>query len=124
YSPAYAVINRLQDVLYFSAGLERYFSPVEGDPSTKRNIVEMARKSMQRDLRAAIHQAIRYEKTVTKDKVEVRDNGSSHFVRLMVEPWETSLVEETLYLVVLEKIDEAVSELALSLKGEVQESEV
>ncbi|MFL6760945.1 MAG: CheR family methyltransferase [Sphingomicrobium sp.] len=84
YGPAYVIIDTQHEVLHFSGRTGRFLEPVTGTASL--NLLTLVHRDLRLDLRSALHQAMEEQKRIEHLRVPVRDNGSSHFVNLIVEP--------------------------------------
>ena len=95
FAPAYVVVNKEGEVVYYSTRTGKYLEQAEGPPN--RDLVTMARKGLRLDLRAVLHRARETGETTTLDNVAVQVDGGSQLIRLTVMP----VVEdnEALYLV-------------------------
>lgn len=100
FAPAYVVVNKEGEVVYYSNRTGKYLEPAEGPPN--RDIMTMARKGLRLDLRAALHRAHETGETATLEDIPVQANGGSQLVRLTVTPVSES--NETLYIVLFEDL--------------------
>ncbi|MGD9508117.1 MAG: chemotaxis protein CheB [Geminicoccaceae bacterium] len=83
FAPAYVVINREGDVVHYSSRTGKYLEPPAGMPN--RQIVQMARKGLRPDLRAAIQQAMETRRQVVRSPVLVETNSHVQPISLTVE---------------------------------------
>lgn len=95
FAPAYVVVNKDGEIVYYSSRTGRYLQPAEGPPN--RDLLTMAQKDLRLDLRAALHRARETGETATTDDAAVPVNGERQRVRLTVMP--VSEAGETLYIV-------------------------
>jgi two-component system, chemotaxis family, CheB/CheR fusion protein len=95
FAPAYVVVNREGEVIYYSSRTGKYLEPAEGPPN--RDLVTMARKGLRLDLRAVLNRVRETGETATVDNISVQVNGGSQLVRLTVMPVTEG--GETLYIV-------------------------
>jgi two-component system, chemotaxis family, CheB/CheR fusion protein len=102
FAPAYVVVNKDGEVVYYSSRTGRYLEPAEGPPN--RDLVTMARKGLRLDLRTALHRARESGETTSVERVPVQVNGGSQLVKLTVLP--VSEGGETLYVVLFSDVDE------------------
>lgn len=100
FGPAYVVVNKEGEIVYYSGRTGRYLEPAAGPPN--RDLATMARKGLRLDLRTALHQARESSQIVRRENVMTQVNGGSAPVNLTVQP----IVEgnETLYLVVFNEV--------------------
>jgi two-component system CheB/CheR fusion protein len=95
YAPAYVVVNKENEVVYYSNRTGKYIEPAEGPPN--RDLVTMARKGLRLDLRAALHRTRELGETTTTENIPVEVDGGSQRIRLTVVPVTEG--SETLYIV-------------------------
>jgi two-component system, chemotaxis family, CheB/CheR fusion protein len=95
FAPAYVVVNKEGEVVYYSNRTGRYLEAAEGPPN--RDLVTMARKGLRLDLRAVLHQARETGAPATVDNVHLQVDGGSQLLSLTVVPVAEG--NETLYLV-------------------------
>ena len=95
YAPAYVVVNKEGEIVYYSNRTGKYLEAAEGPPN--RDLVTMARKGLRLDLRAALHRARETSETATIENIPVQVNGGSQPIRLTVVPVTEG--NETLYIV-------------------------
>jgi two-component system CheB/CheR fusion protein len=95
FAPAYVVVNKEGEVVYYSNRTGKYLEPAEGPPN--RDLVTMARKGLRLDLRAALHRARETAETTTIENIPVQVDGGSQLIRLTVLPVAEG--SETLYIV-------------------------
>ncbi len=95
FAPAYVVVNKEGDVVYYSSRTGKYLEPAEGPPN--RDLVTMARKGLRLDLRSVLHRTRETGETTTVDNIPVQVNGGSQLIRLTVMPVTED--SETLYIV-------------------------
>jgi two-component system CheB/CheR fusion protein len=100
FAPAYVVVNKEGEVVYYSSRTGKYLEPAEGPPN--RDLVTMARKGLRLDLRAALHRARETSETATLDNLPVQVNGGSQLIRLTVVPVTEG--NETLYIVLFSDV--------------------
>jgi two-component system, chemotaxis family, CheB/CheR fusion protein len=96
FAPAYVIVNRAGEALYFSAGTGKYLQAAPGPPT--RDVIAMARPGLRADLRAALQIAAQSGRQITRDRVAVQADGGVEFITLAVEP--ISEGSETAYGVV------------------------
>ena len=95
FAPAYVVVNKEGEVVYYSSRTGKYLEPAEGPPN--RDLIAMARKGLRPDLRAALHRTRETGEVTTLESLPVQVSGGSQLIRVTVMP----VVEgnETLYIV-------------------------
>ncbi len=84
YGPAYVIIDTQHEVLHFSGRTGRFLEPVSGAASL--NLLSLVHRDLRLDLRSALHTASEDKIRIEHLRIPVRDNGSSLFVNLFVEP--------------------------------------
>ena len=95
FAPAYVVVNKEGEVVYYSNRTGKYLEPAEGAPN--RDLITMARKGLRLDLRTALHRARETAESTTLENIPVQVNGGSQLIRLTVMPVTEG--RETLYTV-------------------------
>jgi two-component system, chemotaxis family, CheB/CheR fusion protein len=103
FAPAYVVVNKEGEVVYYSNRTGKYLEPAEGPPN--RDLITMARKGLRLDLRAALHRARESAETTTLENIPVQVNGGSQLIRLTVVPVTEG--GETLYIVLFSDVGQA-----------------
>jgi two-component system CheB/CheR fusion protein len=85
FSPAYVVVDEHCNVVYYSGRTGRFLEPPQGVPN--KQLLAMARKGLQLDLRAAMREAVEHGRTTTRDQIFV-DEGDDQVqpVSITVEP--------------------------------------
>jgi two-component system CheB/CheR fusion protein len=84
FAPAYVIVNRAGEALYFSAGTGKYLQAAPGPPT--RDIVAMARPGLRAELRAALQIATQSGRQVTRDRIAVQAEDRVELITLAVEP--------------------------------------
>jgi two-component system CheB/CheR fusion protein len=102
YIPVHVVVTAEGDLIYNSAGIERFFELPAGQFS--RQILSMARKGLRRALAASLHRAAKSGGRTVRDVV-VYTNDGRWKVRLSVEPLGIGF--ESDYLMVLSDLGPA-----------------
>ena len=105
YAPVSVLVNELGEMLYIHGGTGHYLQMASGEPGV--NILKMAREGLKRELTIALHQAARNKQPVVCPGLRVKTNGDYSAVNLTVLPVPaapSSVIEQTLYLVILEEI--------------------
>jgi len=103
FAPAYVVVNKEGEVVYYSNRTGKYLEPPEGPPS--RDLITMARRGLRLDLRAALHRARETGETATIENIPVEVNGDAQLIRLTVLPVTEG--NETLHIVLFSDIGPA-----------------
>lgn len=98
FAPAHVVVSGEGEIVYFSAGTDRYLQVPQGAPN--RQLLNMARRGLRLDLRAVLRQAIETGESAACDNVAL-DEGDDlvQAVNLRVEPLSEPVQGEALYLV-------------------------
>ncbi|HXR88358.1 MAG TPA: CheR family methyltransferase, partial [Stellaceae bacterium] len=107
FAPAYVVVNKEGEVVYYSNRTGKYLEPAEGPPN--RDLVTMARRGLRLDLRAALHRTRETGETTTLENIPVQVNGGAQLIRLTVLPVTEG--SGTLYIVLF-------NDLGLAAHGE------
>ena len=85
YSPTCVVVDEGRQILFSSGKTSDYLRIPEGNIST--NVIDMARRGLRLDLRAALHEAFRSRRTVEKGPVMLEmANGETHRITIVVRP--------------------------------------
>lgn len=84
FAPAYVVVNRNGDVVYYSPRTGKYLEAPAGLPS--RQLLALARKGLRLDLRAALQEAVETRRAVTHENIAVEIEDRVQLVNLAVEP--------------------------------------
>jgi len=79
-----ALVDEAGDILYLHGRTGLYLEPAPGEG--KMNVLQMAREGLQRELGVALHGARTRKTRVQRDGLEVRTNGHSVMVDLVVRP--------------------------------------
>lgn len=103
HAPPHVVVNAEGDVVYYSARTGRYLEPPQGAPS--RNLLNMARRGLRLDLRAALREAMTTRQTVLRENVVVDgEDDSSQLVTIIIEPLPDRGSGEPFYLVLFQPL--------------------
>lgn len=98
FAPAYVVVNRDGDVVYFSARTGKYVEPATGVPN--RQLLTMARRGLRLDLRTALRDAVESDRRVVREHLSVDgEDGRVQLVTLTIEPVVDQNLDDPLYLV-------------------------
>jgi len=85
HSPAYLVINRQNEIVRFSGGQTgRYLEPSAGAPTL--SLFGILRKSLRPIVRAAVEKAFASGQAVVNERVNIKIDGYSRAVTVIVEP--------------------------------------
>ena len=105
YAPAWVVIDRKGDAVYFSPRTGRYLEPAAGVPSS--NLVDMARKGLRLELRAAVHNAVKTGKAVVHPNLRLKVDGEVQRLNLVVRPLSElePEAESSLFMVVFQELE-------------------
>lgn len=102
YAPTCAVVDERYDILFTHGRTGRYLELPPGEPHL--NILKMARDELLRELRAALHRALKERTDVVRERVAVREDAGRRWVRLVVKPFRGAPPLETLFLVTFEDV--------------------
>ena len=84
HTPPCAIINKQGEVLYIHGRTGRYLEPPPGEASL--NIIRMAREGLRLKLTTAIRKAVARKTPVRSPGLQVRTNGETAIVDLLVNP--------------------------------------
>jgi two-component system CheB/CheR fusion protein len=84
YVPASVLINAELDVLYIHGRTGKYLEPAPGEASL--NLLRMAREGLRLELAAAVRKAFTQQTPVRYDGLQVKANGDTAVVNLVVRP--------------------------------------
>lgn len=84
YAPTYVLVDDQFDVLQFSERTGGFLEPVAG--SATLNLLNLVRRELRIDLRAALHAAAAERRRVQVDTADVTLNGAARRIELIVEP--------------------------------------
>jgi two-component system, chemotaxis family, CheB/CheR fusion protein len=85
YSPVHLVVDKHDQILRFSGGaVGHYLEPSAGAPSF--DLFEILRKALRPMVRSALHEARARKASVTRDDVQLRIDGKTRPVTVVVEP--------------------------------------
>jgi two-component system CheB/CheR fusion protein len=102
FAPACVIVNEKYDVVHFHGRTGRYLEAPPGAPDV--NIIRMARPGLRVELRTALHRAVSEHCTVVRENVQVRSNGGSQPINLVVRPVTEPGCGPALLMVVFEDI--------------------
>jgi two-component system CheB/CheR fusion protein len=102
YAPACVIIDENSNVIYFRGHTGRYLEAPPGAPDL--NIIRMARPGLRVELRTAIQKAARERRAVRQKDVDVRTNGGTQPINLIVRPVAERSDGRGLLMVVFEDI--------------------
>lgn len=115
YAPAAALISERGDILYLHGRTGRFLELSPGEATL--NIVKMAREGLHHYLATALYKAVTQQQQVNHSGLRVKTNGNFTAVNLTVLPVASAsqqetiggqpLMNQTLYLVVLEEVAES-----------------
>jgi len=102
YVPASVLINAGLDVLYIHGRTGKYLEPAPGEASL--NLLRMAREGLRLELAAAVRKAFTQQTPVRYDGLQVKANGDTAVVNLVVRPVTKPEAARGLLLVVFEDV--------------------
>jgi two-component system CheB/CheR fusion protein len=100
YVPASVLVNADMDVLYIHGRTGKYLEPASGEASL--NLMRMAREGLRVELAAAVRKAFTQQAPVRYDGLQVKTNGDTAAVNLVVRPVIKPEAARGLMLVVFE----------------------
>ena len=104
YSPAWVIVNRQGEAVYFSPRTGRFLEPPAGQPNV--DVVSMARKSLRLDLRTALHKAMKTNEAVVHSDISIASNGEMQRINLVVRP-VSELSDSGLFMIVFQELGPA-----------------
>jgi two-component system CheB/CheR fusion protein len=99
FATPFVLVNREGDILHVSGRTGRYLELPPGQ--VRASILDMAKRGLRMDLRAALHQAIQKKKEVVQENVVVEGDGGAHRrIDLVVRPLTEFPSSDPCYMVV------------------------
>jgi two-component system CheB/CheR fusion protein len=105
YVPASVLINADFDVLYIHGRTGKYLEPAAGDASL--NLLHMAREGLRMELPAAARKALTQQAPVRYEGLQVKSNGDTSVVNLIVQPVTKPEAARGLLMVIFEDVTPA-----------------
>lgn len=106
HAPAHVVVTTEGEITFYSSNTGRYLEAPRGAPN--RDLIDMARRELRIDLRAALRQSQKTLRPAMRQVLMLENEGHDGFlVEIVVEPLETSLSSEPLFLVLFKYLSEA-----------------
>ncbi len=106
HAPAHVVVTAEGEITFHSSNTGRYLEAPRGAPN--RDLIDTARRELRIDLRAALRQAQKSLRPATRQVMMLENEGHDGFlVEIVVEPLESSLSNEPLFLVLFKYLSEA-----------------
>jgi two-component system, chemotaxis family, CheB/CheR fusion protein len=102
YNPYCVLINDQYDVLYFYGKTGKYLVPANGE--ARLNISLMAREDLKIPLMTSIRQAMNKGKEVITKGIQIRNNGESNVINLIVRPLNEPESYKGIILIIFEEI--------------------
>ncbi len=96
-APASVVVNEKGDILYVHGDTGKFLRPAPGQPTL--NVFEMAKESVQVELRTAFQSAVTHRKDVVYREIMLRENGGVP-VTITVRPLAEKMAGQRLYIIV------------------------
>jgi two-component system CheB/CheR fusion protein len=100
YAPAAVLINRLNQVFYFSGPTMRFLDQPTGEPT--QDLMLLARDGLRTKLRAAIRKGLNENQPVSEKGIRMKRNGDEVSVTIHVRPLLTPRYPDGLLLVTFE----------------------
>ncbi len=115
YAPPSALINNVGDILYIHGRLGKYLELAPG--KAHMNIFDMARNSTKSTLNTAVQRAVKENKKVIFEKLELNDdNGNRYLFKLTVNPLKKPEQVKGLLIVSFEELKVQKSDEQLHIK--------
>ncbi|MHC4708402.1 MAG: PAS domain-containing protein, partial [Planctomycetota bacterium] len=105
FTPDCAIINAQCKVLYFHGRTGKYLEPASGEASL--NILHMAREGLRLELTNGIRKVITQKEAVRYEDLQVKTNGETSNVNLIVQPVTEPAALHGLIMVVFEDVTPA-----------------
>jgi two-component system CheB/CheR fusion protein len=105
YVPASVLIDAKFDVLYIHGRTGKYLELAAGD--ARLNLLHMARQGLRMELTAAARKALTLQAPVRYDGLQVKSNGDTSFVNLIVQPVMKPEAARGLLMVIFEDVTPA-----------------
>ncbi len=121
YTPACAFINADYEVLYVHGHTARYLELAPGEASL--NILRMAREELKPALIAAVRKAVAQKEAVRNKGVQVKVDGDTHVVDLVVQPVKKPESAKGLLMVIFEEATAESRQSAGSEQGTVTDKD-
>jgi two-component system, chemotaxis family, CheB/CheR fusion protein len=102
HTPASVIIDLKHNILFTHGRTGKYLEPASGE--TSNNLMRMAREGLKTELATAMHVVIANKKTVRREGVQVKTNGSFQEINLIVQPIEGPPEYGELIMVVFEEV--------------------
>jgi two-component system CheB/CheR fusion protein len=115
FAPASVVTDMKGNILYVHGDTGPYLRPAPGQATL--NVVEMARESLQLELRAALHAAAGQRTAASRRELAVKTNGGSQHVNLTVRPLSDPEAGQGLLLVSFQSVASRPAATKRSSKG-------
>ena len=118
FAPAFVVVNREGDIVYYSGRTGRYLEAAAGTPT--RHLLAGARKGLRLDLRTMLQNAVETGETVEREDIPIEDDdGRVRLVGLTVSPVvDRNDGDDQLYLVLFHDRGPSLSLLARAGDGQ------
>ncbi len=100
YAPPCVLVNDRFEILHFIGYTDRYLSTPSGKASF--NILKMAREGLQYKLNTALHQALKQQKTIRSEGLQIKHNNKLRTIDLVVRPLTESTISQTFMLVIFD----------------------
>lgn len=105
YAPPYVIIDKNNDILYFSGNTGLYLEPPKGE--ARLNILEMAKNGLKIDLKNAISKVRISKKEVRTNEVEVKVNDHFQPINLIVKPLLSKEIDLGALIIIFETAKES-----------------
>ena len=106
YTPPCVVINEKYDIVYFQGQTGDYLKSPSGEPTL--NILKMAHKDLALELRTAIQKVIKEKTAFTYKNLQIKNDGSSHVINLIIRPFAEPESLVGLILVVFDNVTHSI----------------
>jgi two-component system CheB/CheR fusion protein len=101
FAPGGVVVNSRMDILQFRGRTEPFL--VHGPGAASLNLLQMARQGLAVELRPLIARATKQHRAVTREGVQMRDDGRLLSINVRVIPFQVQPSEERFFLVLFEQ---------------------
>lgn len=101
FAPPAIVVNEQGDILYISGDTAKYLTPASGRPTL--NIAKMMREALRYQIRSALMAAKQHMQKAIYRGINIRTNGDTETIDLVVKPLPASKGEEPLFMFMFQK---------------------
>lgn len=108
YAPPSVIVNHDSDVVYLSDRAGRFLRHIGGEPS--RNLVSLVHPELRVELRTALFQAMRSNKSVEARRVRLSREERTYFVNMTVRPFHDQDAGADFVLVLFDEVEQTMGD--------------